>query len=135
MKKLICNILMGVLLVLLLPGCSKKKEIPIEVNVEQPAAEIITEEQAILAIRNYCVSNNPDLENIMNEGEYPVYWEVLSSDDNEIVVLFRSYTGAQNRYYINRHTGDTYVTEFVPGIMDEEERTDEQFNVLTWGRS
>ena len=135
MKKLICSILIGVLLASFLPGCTKKDEIPIEVTVEQPVTENITEEQAMLAIQNYCISNNPDLENIMNESEYPVYFEIISSDDNEIVVLFRSYTGAQNKYYINRHTGDTYVTEFVPGIMDEEERTGESFNVLTWGRS
>lgn len=93
------------------------------------ASEKITEDQALASIQNYCLSINPDLENIMNEGQYPVYFEVVSANEEEIVILFRSYTGAQNRYYIDRITGDTYVTEFVPGITDDEVRTDEQFNL------
>ena len=89
----------------------------------------LTDEQALSAIRNYCLSRNPDLKNIVSAGEYPAYWTVSSSDEGEIVVLFRSYTGALVRYYIDRSTGETYVTEFVPGITPEEERTEENFNV------
>ena len=51
------------------------------------------------------------------------------NEKGEIVILYRSYTAAQIRYYIDPNTGDTYVTEFVPGITDEEERTEETFNV------
>ena len=90
---------------------------------------VITDEQAVAAIRNYCYINNSDLEGIVNEGEYPVYWDISASDENEIVVVFRSYTGALNYYYIDPVSGDTYVTELVPGIIDEEQRTDETFNV------
>ncbi len=89
----------------------------------------ISDEQALSAIESYCYAENPDLEGIVNAGEYTVYWEIASSDGQEIVVLFRSYTGAQIRYYIDRASGETYVTEFVPGIFSEEERTDESFNV------
>lgn len=92
-------------------------------------AEKLSDEQVLSAIRNYCYISNPDLENIVNAGKYPVYWEISSGDEQEIVVLFRSYTGAQNRYYIDRTTGDTYVTEFVPGITTEEQQTEESFNV------
>lgn len=92
-----------------------------------PQNEIITEEQAREAIQNYCCANNPSLKD--NEEEFPTYWEVVSSSETEIVVLFRSYTGAQVRYYVDPTTGETYVTEFVPGITEEEERTDESFNV------
>lgn len=101
-----------------------------EVVSEELAVELdtMTDDQAIQAIRNYCVIENPDLERIIEEEQYPVYWEIASSDENEIVVLFRSYTGVQKRFYIERSTGDTYATEFVPGITDEEERTDEHFN-------
>ncbi len=91
--------------------------------------DAITDEQALSAIKNYCHFTNPDLEAIEKAGEYPVYWEVVSGEDNEIVVLFRSYTGAEVRYYIDPASGDTYVTEFVSGITPEEERTDENFNV------
>lgn len=96
-------------------GCSKK-------------AELISDEQAVEAIRNYCYTNIPDLESIADEG-YPVYWEIVSGDNNEVVVLFRSYTGAEERYYIDRATGNATVTEFVPGITDEEVPTDESINV------
>ena len=130
---------------IVLSGCTKKTdeaivvesekepEVQIEV-VEEPQATDeedakISDDQAINAIKNYCHVSNPDLENIEKEGEYPVYWEVQSSDENEIVILFRSYTGAQIRYYIDPVSGDTYVTEFVPGITSEEEKTDEVLNV------
>ena len=91
--------------------------------------EGVTEEQALAAVKRYCYSINPDLESIEKTGEYPVYWEIASSDEQEIVVLFRSYTGAQNRYYIDPVSGNTYVTEFVPGITPEEMRTAESFNI------
>ena len=112
---------------------NKEPAVQTEVIDETPTADtendLISDDQAITAIKNYCHINNPDLENIEKEGEYPVYWEVQSSDENEIVVLFRSYTGAQIRYYIDPVSGDTYVTEFVPGITSEEEKTDEELNV------
>ena len=94
---------------------------------------MITEEQALAAIREYCYHMNPDLEEIEQAGEYPVYWEVESGDEEEMVILFRSYTGAEVRYYIDPDTGDTYVTEFVPGITPEEERTDESFRLSLSG--
>ena len=93
------------------------------------AEKKLTDEEAIIAIRNYCYIRNPDLAELVNGGEYPVCWELLSSDGNQTLVLFRSYTGAQKRYYIDRVSGDAYVTELVPGIIDEEQRTDESLNV------
>ena len=88
----------------------------------------LSDDQALSAVRNYCISSNPDLESIAAQ-EYPVYWELASSDESEIVVLFRSYTGALVRYYIDRATGNTYVTDFVPGITPEEVRRDESLNM------
>lgn len=142
MKKKICILLM---LCTVLAGCTEKTDEAVKTEVnkepavqtevidETPAADtendLISDDQAITAIKNYCHINNPDLENIEKEGEYPVYWEVQSSDENEIVVLFRSYTGSQIRYYIDPVSGDTYVTEFVPDITYEEEKTDEELNV------
>lgn len=88
----------------------------------------LSDEQALAAIRRYCYITDPDLEDIVDAGEYPVYWELASRDEQETVVLFRSYTGAQIRYYIDPVSGETYVTEFVPGITAEEERTEESLN-------
>ena len=89
----------------------------------------ITDKQALSSTLKYCYISNPELENIVNTGEYPVYWELSSSDEHEIVILYRSYTGAQKRYHIDPVSGYTYVTEWIPGISSEEERTDESFNV------
>ena len=89
----------------------------------------LSDEEALSAVKNYCYDSNPDLKDIEKDGEYELYWEVESGGDKEIVVLFRSYTGAQIRYHIDRNSGDTYVTEFVPGITEEEEKTDESFNI------
>ena len=72
---------------------------------------------------------NPELEGIVNAGEYPVYWEISSGDEQQLVVLFRSYTGAILRYYIDPVSGDTYITEFVPGITETEQQTEERLNL------
>ena len=117
------------MLCICLTGCAQQRQEIAGNGQESEPEKIVTDEQAVTAIREYCHVNNPDLEDIENAGEYPVYWDVESATDQEIVVLFRSYTGAQIRYYIDRISGNTYVTEYVPGITDEEERTDEEFSV------
>ncbi len=66
---------------------------------------------------------------MVNAGEYPIFWEIAAADEQQVVVLFRSYTGAEVRYYIDRASGEAYVTEFVPGITPEEQRTEESLNV------
>lgn len=129
-------------LLLLLPtlcGCGGKNDVP---ETDSPAvvgtaepdgadetAETLSDEQALSAIRNYCFMTNPSLADIVKAEEYPVYWEIERSDEQEAVVLFRSYTGALKRFYIDRSTGEAYVTEYVPGITPEEQRTDETPNV------
>lgn len=97
-------------------------------DTSETLREIDTDEKALSAIKNYCITNNPELEDMVKSGNYTIYWEIESSTDNEIVVLFRSYTGAELRYYIDSVSGDTYVTEFVKGITDGEQRTEETFN-------
>lgn len=97
--------------------------------ISGPGEKRITDEQAVSAVRNYCLAVNPELKAIVDKGEYPVYWDISSSDEKEIVVVFRSHTGALNRYYIDPVSGAGYVTEQVPGIIDEEQRTGEVLNV------
>ena len=99
------------------------------VVIERKGEGTLSDEQALSAIRNYCMVQNPELQSYVNSGEYPAYWDISASDEREIVVLYRSYTGAQVRYYIDRGTGNTCSTEFVPGITSEEVRTEESFNV------
>ncbi len=89
----------------------------------------ISKEQALEAIKNYCYANNPDLKDMEGSDDYTFYWDVSTNDAGEIVVLYRSYTSAQIRYYIDPASGETYVTELVPGIIDEEQRSEETLNV------
>ena len=88
----------------------------------------LTDEQAAAAIRQYCGIRDPELKITAETGEYPVYWDVSSSTDHEIVVVFRSYTGAQVRYHIDPVSGETQAAEFVPGITAEEQPTGERLN-------
>lgn len=92
-------------------------------------ADTITEEQALQAVRNYCYKNDPGLKDMEASEDYTIYWDVSTNENSEIVVLYRSYTGAEIRYYIDPSSGGTYVTEFVQGITPEEEKTDESFNI------
>ena len=108
---------------------SPQESVKDEENKKEDSLKKITDEQALLAIKNYCYKNNPDLEEMEKSEDYTIYWDVDSSDEKQTVVLFRSYTGAIIRYYIDPVSGDTYVTEFVSGITDSEEKTDESFNV------
>ena len=91
--------------------------------------DVLSENQALDAIKNYCFNHNPNLKSMVDSGEYNIYWSVTTNDANEIVVLYNSYTAAQIRYYIDPLSGETYVTEWVQGIIDEEQRTEETFNV------
>ena len=131
-------IILAIIGTMILAGCTTNTKTSEQKDqAEQPtdepvqandAQQVLDNDTAVAAIKNYCHETNPDLQNIEDAGEYPVYWEVESADEKQIVVLFRSYTGAQVRYYIDPASGDTYVTEFVPGITDAEEKTDESFN-------
>ena len=91
--------------------------------------KVVSDEMALSAVRQYCLDSNPSLEEILTAGEHEVSWSVEASDEQEIVVLYRSYTGAELRFHIERATGETYVTERMPGIVDEEQPTDESLNV------
>lgn len=99
------------------------------VELSGGSSDTLTEKQALDAIKNYCFSRNPDLKGMVESGEYNIYWDVSTNEANEIVVLYRTYTATQTRYYIDPVSGETYVTELVPGIIDEEQRTEEKINV------
>lgn len=93
---------------------------------------IISEDQAYTAVINYCKATISDFSDEINPDGYSEYWDVSTNEAGEIVVLHRSYTAAQIRYYVDPTTGETYVTELVPGIIDEEQRTGEVFNAMDY---
>ena len=119
MKRVLMTVL-ALAIVFGLAACGKKSE---------PASDAITGEQALAAVKKYCMSENPNLEAMVNSGEYTIEWKVESENEKQIVVLYRSYTAAQVRYYIDPVSGYTYITEFMPGITEEEETKDETFNI------
>jgi hypothetical protein len=85
-----------------------------------------SEDQAFNAVRNYYKSINPDYDNNQDMDDY---WDVSRGENGEIVVTYRSYTGSINRYYVDAISGNTYVTEQVPGIIEDEQLTSENFNI------
>ena len=89
----------------------------------------LTDDAVLAAVKKYCIERNPDLSSMVDSDDFTIYWEIESSSADAIVVMYRSYTSAQVRYYIDPVTGETYVTEFVPGITENEERTEESFNL------
>lgn len=100
-----------------------------EDHAEDNDAGDLSQEQVLASVKNYCYDKNPDMKDKENSDEYTMGWEVSQNENGEIVVMLRSYTGAQIRYYVDPSSGDAYVTELVPGIIDEEQRTDEILNV------
>ena len=103
--------------------------LPAEEDDGEDAPDVVTDEQAIEAVRNYVSSINPDAIEMEESGDHTVYFALESSTGEEIVVMFRSYTASETRFYINRATGETKITEYVPGITDQETETGESFNI------
>ena len=95
----------------------------------ESGAKVLTDEQARDAVWKYiCTEENPSLEEY--DGEASVYCCVSSEEGaDEIRIDFRSYTGSHEYFYIDRATGDTHSTQYVPGIIDEEEDTGLSINV------
>ena len=108
------------------------------ITVMDPQGErAMSDEQALSAVKRYCMITNPDLQGIVEAGEYPVSWQVTEYSEEQIVVLFHSYTGADIRYHVDPVSGDATVTEVVPAISSEEQPSDETLNVwdyLDWWR-
>ena len=97
--------------------------------IDRTADSRLSDDEVFYAIVDYCHDNYPDLDKIIEEGDYPTYWDIESTSDKGVVILFRSYTGAQVRYYVDPYSGDTYVTEYVPAITPNEEMTETRLNV------
>lgn len=98
-------------------------------QVSEETSDLITEDQAREAVKKYCIEDFPDLADMVDSDEYTIYWEAATIETGEICVLYRAYTGALIRYYVNPETGDARVTEQVPGIIDEEQSTGETVNI------
>lgn len=86
--------------------------IPESVPSETEPAKPLTDEEAMTGFTNYLYFKIKNLQKILDEDKIPCTWGIASSDKNEIMIMFRSNTGALLRYHINRKTGKTYVTQY-----------------------
>lgn len=85
------------------------------------------------AVKAHSVDSNPGLlDNLANN----VGWWIKDESDTECHVIVRSYTGAYINYYVDKNTGMTRITEYMPMIMEEgqEEDTGITFNIRDWIR-
>lgn len=79
----------------------------------------LTAEKAYEGVSNYCHSaydwsvaeDNPSIMNL----------EMGEETDSTYLVVFRSYTGALVRFYVNKSNGATRIVEYVPALNIEDE--------------
>lgn len=107
---------------------SEQSAQPTKTETAATDTDVITEDQAYAAVINYNKAIGSGIDGEINSEGYSEYWDVSTNEDGKIIVLYRSYTGAQTFYYVDPASGETYVTELVPGIIDEEQETGEKFN-------
>ena len=98
--------LLFLLATMLLCSCGSKS------TKESPSK--ITAEMALEGVSNYCHSeydwsiakDNPDIMGV----------EMGEETDSVYQVIFRSYTGAQVNFYVNKKSGTTRMEEYVPTL-------------------
>ena len=98
--------LLFLLATMLLCSCGSKS------TKESPSK--ITAEMALEGVSNYCHSeydwsmakDNPDIMGVQMGEE----------TDSSYQVIFRSYTGAQVNFYVNKESGTTRMEEYVPTL-------------------
>ena len=98
--------LLFLLATMLLCSCGSKS------TKESPSK--ITAEMALEGVSNYCHSeydwsiakDNPDIMGV----------EMGEETDSSYQVIFRSYTGAQVNFYVNKESGTTRMEEYVPTL-------------------
>ena len=124
MKKLIFVFILVFVMVAVFQGCETKNEIA---DSSRPSGDLdnkapknnISEELAYDGVYNYCRSaydwsiaeDNPDI----------MYLKMGEETESEYQVIFRSYTGAFVYFYVDKSSGITRLTEYVPNLAIEEE--------------
>ena len=91
----------------------------------------LTDEEAMTGFTNYLYFKIKNLQKILDEDKVPCTWGIASSSKNEIMIMFKSNTGALLRYHINRNSGKAYVTQYSV-ISNSFFRTKETVNVRSY---
>ena len=124
MKKLIFVLILVLVMSVVFQGCGTKNQ---TADNTQPSSGAeaddsqnkITEKMAYNGVYNYCRSaydwsiaeDNPDI----------MYLKVGEETESEYQVIFRSYTGTFIYFYVDKLSGITRLTEYVPNLEIKEE--------------
>ncbi len=140
MRKRLCCIIAALILAALLPGCGAKDaaadhspqptaastaapertstpespdvpETPAALEPAAPQPEI-TEEMAYVGVNNYChITYDWSIAEEIPDIMYVVNWD---ETETEYVVMFRSYTGAHEYFYVDKASGVTRIVSYEP---------------------
>ena len=116
MKKLFCVLIAALVLGTMLQGCGSKND---KNDDSQSEETKITAELAYEGVNNYCreefdwgpAEEDPDI----------MYVELGEETETEYQVIFRSYTGAFDYFYVNKEDGTTRIVTYVPALDKTEE--------------
>lgn len=141
MRKRLCCIIAALILAALLPGCGAKDaaadhspqptaastaapertstpespDVPETPAALEPAAAPqpeITEEMAYAGVNNYChITYDWSIAEEIPDIMYVVNWD---ETETEYVVMFRSYTGAYEYFYVDKASGVTRIVSYEP---------------------
>ena len=119
LKKLICAMIVGLMMVAMLQSCgSKAEKADNSPSREASGAEVpengITAEIVYEGVNNYChthydwsiAEENPDI----------MYVRMGEESDTAYQVIFRSYTGAFVYFIVDKASGMTSMKEVVPNL-------------------
>lgn len=140
MRKRLCCIIAALILAVLIPGCGAKDaaadhspqptaastaapertstpespdvpETPAALEPAAPQPEI-TEEMAYAGVNNYChITYDWSIAEEIPDMMYVVNWD---ETETEYVVMFRSYTGAYEYFYVDKASGVTRIVSYEP---------------------
>ena len=124
MKKLVFVFILVLVIGTVFQGCEAKNDIADSSLTSEDLSstapeENISEEMAYDGVYNYCRSvydwsiaeDNPDI----------MYVKMGEETESEYQVIFRSYTGTFVYFYVDKLSGITRLTEYVPNLEIEEE--------------
>lgn len=124
MKKRYFIFITALVMATLLQGCGTKNE---SADASFPSASRntgvseggITEETVYEGVYNYCRSTYDW--SIAESNPEMMYLQTGEETESEYQVIFRSYTGTFVYFYVDKASGATRLTEYVPALDLEEE--------------
>ena len=96
-----------------------KEIVKVNVSKTNTTKSKITREMAYEGVNNYCHKNYDW--SAAEDNSSIMYVEMGDETESEYKVIFRNYTGALVYFYVNKSSGTTRITEFVPTLNIESE--------------